>query len=143
MSYLDKRKPLSKAKLGELTFQFNPETITYTCGAEFSQARGVGMHEPLYSYTGGKSTSISFEIYLNDMGRRGNVDTNTFCSTLIKYSKYGKETPTPNGEYSTLKFVFGSSVFNCIISDLSIQYLAFDRNLKPIEAKIQITLTLV
>lgn len=57
-----------------LTFQFNPTSITYSRSANYSTIDSPGMSYPLTQYTGGNVREFSFEVFYYDKPYSGMID---------------------------------------------------------------------
>lgn len=59
----------------KLTFQFNPETVPYSRGANYSTIESPGMSYPLTQYVGGQVREFSFEVFYYDKPYTGKINT--------------------------------------------------------------------
>ena len=59
----------------KMTFQFNPESLPYGRGANYSTIESPGMSYPLTQYVGGQVREFSFEVFYYDRPYSGKIDT--------------------------------------------------------------------
>ena len=59
----------------KLTFQFNPESIPYSRGANYTSIESAGMSYPLTQYVGGQVREFSFEVFYYDRPYTGKINT--------------------------------------------------------------------
>lgn len=125
-------RKVTKGKLGDLEFQFNPSQIVDSGGVVWSEINSPGMTTPIVQYAHGKSKAYQFEVYVNDKAMQP-VNVSSFVRTIKSY----RESKEP------VIFAFGNFVQRCVINDTQITYQAFDKSLNPIEATINIYIIFV
>ena len=59
----------------KLTFQFNPSSMPYSRGANYSSIESPGMSYPLTQYAGGQVREFSFEVFYYDKPYTGKINT--------------------------------------------------------------------
>jgi hypothetical protein len=139
-----------------MEFQFNPPEFNDKLGVEFSELSSPGMSAPMFQYIGGKARVVTFELYLNAWtGYRGQVPIGPspegvvsdlyvkapirFLHSFLPPADAGKTFSPP----PTMTFAWGWFVKTCILTDLDINYTRFNAQLDPIEAKVNLTLTIL
>ncbi|MBO8161158.1 MAG: hypothetical protein H0Z24_05930 [Thermosipho sp. (in: Bacteria)] len=137
-------KKISKAKLiinGKImSFPFNPEKFRKAVGIEYSEIKSAGTNYPINQFSGGKTAEITFDIYLN--AREGH-DVKGFIAFLNDGLPYERYTPPFNVPPPDVIFAYGWFVKRCKIKEFTTDYTMFDRDLNPLEAKINLTLIIV
>lgn len=122
---------VTKAKLGSLTFQVNPTTMTNTGGGEWTEIKSPGMAKPIQQYVGGKSNTITMDVYVNEwlLGMYKNAET------FIRQIRVYRDSKVP------AYFVRGSVATLVVVTDCSDVISSFNPDLSYREATISVTLT--
>ena len=81
-----------------MNFQFNPESMPYSRGANYTSIESPGMSYPLTQYVGGSAREFSFEVFYYDRPYSGKINkARKFLEALLppeKNKKGFKKPPT-------------------------------------------------
>lgn len=81
-----------------MNFQFNPESMPYSRGANYTSIESPGMSYPLTQYVGGSAREFSFEVFYYDRPYSGKINkARKFLEALLppeKNTKSFKKPPT-------------------------------------------------
>ena len=82
----------------KMKFQFNPESMPYSRGANYTSIESPGMSYPLTQYVGGSAREFSFEVFYYDRPYSGKINkARKFLEALLppeKNKKSFKKPPT-------------------------------------------------
>jgi hypothetical protein len=123
---------------GTFVASINPESYTHNHGVKFSETKSVAEGEgnaPKFNSV--DTETVDFSIYLDGTGVAGNKKTvGAQISELKKviYQYNGK-----NHRTNYIKILWGSLVFYCNLTKLSINYTMFSPNGKPLRAKADVS----
>ena len=82
----------------KMNFQFNPESMPYSRGANYTSIESPGMSYPLTQYVGGSAREFSFEVFYYDRPYSGKINkARKFLEALLppeKNKKRFKKPPT-------------------------------------------------
>ena len=82
----------------KMNFQFNPESMPYSRGANYTSIESPGMSYPLTQYVGGSAREFSFEVFYYDRPYSGKINkARKFLEALLppeKNKKSFKKPPT-------------------------------------------------
>lgn len=122
----------------KLVFQFNPETVPYSRGVNFTTIESPGMSYPLTQYVGGAVRDFSFEVFYYDRPYTGKINTaRKFLLALLPPEKnvsYKKFKKPP-----TFTFAYGYFVRKLVLTNLDINDEMLDRNGKPVITRFTLT----
>ena len=143
-------KALSK-QFGEPFFlPINPEQLSQSFKVEYekAQAQGSQQTDPKFKYTPPQEIKLDFTLdgtgVVRDSAQPGNVqqDVTTQVQTLLNLA-YVMNSSTHKPNYLRMtwgNFPFNNrNVFDCLLTDLQINYTLFDPTGKPLRAKISST----
>lgn len=119
-----------------LNFQFNPTTIPYSRGANYTSIESPGMSYPLTQYTGGKAREFSFSVYYYDKPFSGKINTaRKFLEGLLPPEKNKRSFKKP----PTFTLAYGYFVKTLVLTQLEVEDTWMDSNGRPIETKFTLT----
>ena len=119
-----------------LNFQFNPTTIPYSRGANYTSIESPGMSYPLTQYTGGKARKFSFSVYYYDKPFSGKINTaRKFLEGLLPPEKNKRSFKKP----PTFTLAYGYFVKTLVLTQLEVEDTWMDSNGRPIETKFTLT----
>ena len=120
----------------KLTFQFNPETVPYGRGANYSTIESPGMSYPLTQYCGGQVREFSFEVFYYDRPYSGKIDTaRKFLESLLPPEKNKKDFTKP----SSFTFAYGYFVKTLVLLNLYVLDEWLDQNGQPLMTRFTLT----
>ena len=120
----------------KLTFQFNPTTVPYSRGANYSTISSPGMSYPLTQYVGGQLREFSFEVFYYDNPFTGKINTaRRFLESLLPPERNKKEFTKP----PTFTFAYGYFVKTLVLLDLSVHDDWLNENGQPIMTRFILT----
>lgn len=120
----------------KLTFQFNPETVPYGRGANYSTIESPGMSYPLTQYCGGQVREFSFEVFYYDRPYSGKIDTaRKFLESLLPPEKNKKGFTKP----SSFTFAYGYFVKTLVLLNLDVLDEWLDQNGQPLMTRFTLT----
>lgn len=120
----------------KLTFQFNPETVPYGRGANYSTIESPGMSYPLTQYCGGQVREFSFEVFYYDRPYSGKIDTaRKFLESLLPPEKNKKDFTKP----SPFTFAYGYFVKTLVLLNLDVLDEWLDQNGQPLMTRFTLT----
>ena len=150
-----------------LFFQFNPEQITDQKTVEYADRQKPGFDNADYIWSKGGGRTISFELMLDSSlssytpdivtsngythdPKRGTLNQVEFLQSLVRpyqesgrVPKFSRNGITPDtNRFSNppqVAFAYGPIYLQGVITDLSIEHEAYNRNLAPIRSKASIT----
>ena len=112
-----------------LTFQFNPTSIPYGRGANYTSIESPGMSYPLTQYVGGQVREFSFEVFYYDKPYSGKINkARKFLENLLppEYNT-GSFTKPP-----TFTFAYGYFVKTLVLLNLDVNDEWLDENGQPL-----------
>lgn len=72
----------------KMNFQFNPESMPYSRGANYTSIESPGMSYPLTQYVGGSAREFSFEVFYYDRPYSGKINkARKFLEALLPPEK--------------------------------------------------------
>ena len=120
----------------KLTFQFNPETVPYGRGANYSTIESPGMSYPLTQYCGGQVREFSFEVFYYDRPYSGKINTaRKFLESLLPPEKNKKGFTKP----SSFTFAYGYFVKTLVLLNLDVLDEWLDQNGRPLMTRFTLT----
>ena len=120
----------------KLTFQFNPETVPYGRGANYSTIESPGMSYPLTQYCGGQVREFSFEVFYYDRPYSGKIDTaRKFLESLLPPEKNKKDFTKP----PSFTFAYGYFVKTLVLLNLDVLDEWLDQNGQPLMTRFTLT----
>ena len=120
----------------KLTFQFNPETVPYGRGANYSTIESPGMSYPLTQYCGGQVREFSFEVFYYDKPYSGKIDTaRKFLESLLPPEKNKKDFTKP----SSFTLAYGYFVKTLVLLNLDVLDEWLDQNGQPLMTRFTLT----
>lgn len=119
-----------------LTFQFNPTSIPYGRGANYSTIDSPGMSYPLTQYTGGQVREFSFEVFYYDNPYSGKINTaRKFLEGLLPPEKNTSSFTKP----PTFTFAYGYFVRTLVLLHLDVNDEWLDENGQPLMTRFTLT----
>lgn len=138
-------RKLAKAKLKVgntvYTVPFNPSSFTNTIAVDYAETMGAGANYPLLQFAGGRTPEIQVQFYLN--ARTEGHDIQKFINTLKETIPYENNKSPFNTPPKEVIFAYGWFVKKCKVVQIDYNFTMFDRNLKPIEAVVNVTLKVI
>lgn len=137
------RKQVSKGRLGEVEFQYNPAELNDSWGVDWGELRGAGGSYPVNVYSGGKQRVMTFTMYLDGVEKPGSVmqmirNLNSYVPPAKKGGEYQFKSPP------IIPLVFGWFVKDCLLDSVNVRYTAFTPDLlTPLRAEVQVTLKII
>lgn len=120
----------------KLTFQFNPETVPYGRGANYSTIESPGMSYPLTQYCGGQVREFSFEVFYYDRPYSGKIDTaRKFLESLLPPEKNKKDFTKP----PSFTFAYGYFVKTLVLLNLDVLDEWLDQDGQPLMTRFTLT----
>ena len=119
-----------------LTFQFNPTSIPYGRGANYSSIESPGMSYPLTQYVGGQVREFSFEVFYYDKPYSGKINTaRKFLENLLPPEKNTNEFTKP----PTFTLAYGYFVRTLVLLHLDVSDDWLDEDGQPIMTRFTLT----
>ena len=119
-----------------LTFQFNPTSIPYSRGANYSSIESPGMSYPLTQYVGGQVREFSFEVFYYDNPYSGKIDrARKFLENLLPPEKNTPSFTKP----PTFTFAYGYFVRTLVLTNLDVNDEWLDENGNPLQTRFTLT----
>lgn len=134
------RDKITRARLGNYTFLYNPENYTESTSIKYNEVTTCGMSYPRVVFGGSDLKTITFTVYLNDQVMSG--VTKSFFRFIDSYLPKRTKTHIFKPP-KDIKFVFGSYVRTCKIQSVEKRPMSFSAKLTPIEAEVDITLIMI
>lgn len=120
----------------KLTFQFNPTSIPYGRGANYSTIDSPGMSYPLTQYTGGQVREFSFEVFYYDKPYSGKINkARKFLEGLIPPEENTKNFTKP----PTFTFAYGYFVKTLVLTYLDVNDEWLDEDGQPLMTRFTLT----
>lgn len=113
----------------KLTFQFNPTSIPYSRGANYSSIESPGMSYPLTQYTGGQAREFEFEVFYYDKPYTGKINTaRKFLLGLLPPENNKKSFKRP----PSFTFAYGYFVRKYVLTNLKINDEVLNSDGQPV-----------
>lgn len=120
----------------KLTFQFNPTSVPYSRGANYSSIESPGMSYPLTQYVGGQVREFSFEVFYYDNPYTGKINkARKFLEGLLPPEKNTSKFTKP----PTFTFAFGYFVKTLVLVDLSVNDEWLNDDGQPLMTRFTLT----
>ena len=120
----------------KMTFQFNPTSIPYSRGANYSTIESPGMSYPLTQYVGGQVREFSFEVFYYDRPYSGKInEARKFLEGLLPPEKNIKSFTKP----PTFTLAYGYFVRTLVLTNLSVEDEWLDENGQPLMTRFTLT----
>ena len=120
----------------KLTFQFNPESIPYNRGANYTSIDSPGMSYPLTQYVGGNVREFSFEVFYYDKPYSGKIKTaRQFLEGLLPPEKNTSSFTKP----PTFTRAYGYFVRTCVLITLQVNDEWINRDGNPEMTRFTLT----
>ena len=120
----------------KFVFQFNPEQIPYSRGANYSSIDSPGMSYPLTQYVGGQVREFSFEVFYYDKPHSGKIKkARKFLEGLLPPEKNKKSFKKP----PTFTLAYGYFVKRYVLTNLSVNDDWLDKEGRPIMTRFTLT----
>ena len=117
-------------------FQFNPEQIPYSRGANYSSIDSPGMSYPLTQYVGGQVREFPFEVFYYDNPCSGKIKkTRKFLEGLLPPEKKKKSFKKP----PTFTLAYGYFVKRYVLTNLSVVDEWLDSEGQPLMTRFTLT----
>lgn len=118
------------------TFQFNPESIPYGRGANYSTIESAGMSYPLTQYVGGQVREFSFEVFYYDNPYSGNINTaRKFLEGLLPPEINTEDFVKP----PTFTFAYGYFVKTLVLTYLEVHDEWLNEDGQPLMTRFTLT----
>jgi len=144
LAYEDQAKTEEAKGNSVFVVPLNPETYNLNLKVEYEKKKSKGSQGTNPKYTGTKPKELKMDFILDGTGTAEGYHSSLIGKTVpvqiekllaVVYSVNGN-THVPN----RLKVNWGEElVFDCVMTDLSVNYTLFDRNGSPLRAKLSIT----
>ena len=119
-----------------LTFQFNPESIPYGRGANYSTIDSPGMSYPLTQYVGGQVREFSFEVFYYDKPYSGKINTaRKFLEGLLPPEKNTSSFTKP----PTFTFAYGYFVRTLVLTNLEVNDMWLNEDGQPLMTRFTLS----
>lgn len=101
----------------KMNFQFNPESMPYSRGANYTSIESPGMSYPLTQYVGGSAREFSFEVFYYDRPYSGKINkARKFLEALLPPEKNKKSFKKP----PTFTLAYGYFVKVYVLTNLQV-----------------------
>lgn len=119
-----------------LTFQFNPSSVPYGRGANYSTIDSPGMSYPLTQYVGGQVREFSFEVFYFDKPYTGKINTaRKFLESLLPPERNNANFTKP----PTFTFAFGYFVKTLVLLRLDVEDIEMNADGQPVMTKFTLS----
>lgn len=119
-----------------LTFQFNPTSIPYSRGANYSTIDSPGMSYPLTQYVGGQVREFSFEVFYYDKPYSGKINNaRIFLENLLPPESNIRGFTKP----PTFTFSYGYFVKTLVLLNLEVNDEWLDEDGQPLMTRFVLT----
>lgn len=119
-----------------LTFQFNPESVPYGRGANYTTIDSPGMSYPLTQYVSGQVRQFSFEVFYYDNPYSGKINkARKFLEGLLPPEKNKSSFTKP----PTFTFAYGYFVRTLVLEHLDVNDEWLDENGQPLMTRFTLT----
>ena len=119
-----------------MNFQFNPESIPYDRGANYSSIESPGMSYPRTQYVGGQAREFSFEVFYYDKPYSGKINrARKFLEGLLPPEKNKKSFTKP----PTFTLAYGYFVRYYVLTYLDVNDEWLDEDGQPIMTRFTLT----
>lgn len=120
----------------KLTFQFNPTSVPYSRGANYSSIESPGMSYPLTQYTGGQAREFTIELFYYDNPHSGKIKTaRKFLEGLLPPEKNKKKFTKP----PTFTFAYGYFVRTLVLTNLEVNDEWLDEDGRPLQTRFTLS----
>ena len=120
----------------KLTFQFNPTSIPYGRGANYSTIESPGMSYPLTQYVGGQVREFSFEVFYYDKPYSGKINkARKFLEGLLPPEKNKSSFTKP----PTFTFAYGYFVRTLVLLNLDVNDEWLNEDGQPLMTRFTLT----
>lgn len=144
LAYENEAKTKSVKGKGRFTVPLNPETYSLNLKVEYEKEKSQGSQGANPKYTGSKPKELKMDFILDGTQMAEGYDKSLVDLSVgvqidklleVVYYVHGK-THKPN----LLKVNWGNElIFDCVMTDLSVNYTLFDSSGMPLRAKLSIT----
>lgn len=119
-----------------LTFQFNPTSIPYGRGANYSTIDSPGMSYPLTQYVGGQVREFSFEVFYYDKPYSGKINkARKFLEGLLPPETNTSSFTKP----PTFTFAYGYFVRTLVLLNLDVHDEWLNEDGQPLMTRFTLT----
>lgn len=119
-----------------LTFQFNPTSIPYGRGANYTTIDSPGMSYPLTQYVGGQVRQFSFEVFYYDKPYSGKINkARKFLEGLLPPEKNKSSFTKP----PTFTFAYGYFVRTLVLEHLDVNDEWLNEDGQPLMTRFTLT----
>ena len=120
----------------KLTFQFNPQSMPYGRGANYSSIESPGMSYPLTQYVGGQVREFSFDVFYYDKPYSGKINkARKFLESLLPPEANTNGFTKP----PTFTLAYGYFVKNYVLTYLNVNDEWLDENGQPLMTRFTLT----
>ena len=120
-----------------MLFQYAPESVPYSRGANYSTIQSPGMSYPLTQYTGGNVREFSVELFYYDKPYTGKIDeARKFLEDLLPPEKNSKTFKRP----PTFTIAYGYFVRTGVLTNLDVTDDWLNEDGKPIMTHFTLTI---
>lgn len=119
-----------------MTFQFNPTSIPYGRGANYTNIDSPGMSYPLTQYVSGQVREFSFEVFYYDRPYTGKINTaRKFLEGLLPPEKNTPSFTKP----PSFTFAFGYFVKTLVLTHLEVSDEWLNEDGQPLMSRFILT----
>lgn len=120
----------------KMTFQFNPTSMPYGRGANYTSIESPGMSYPLTQYVGGQVREFSFEVFYYDKPYSGKINTaRKFLEGLLPPETNKSSFTKP----PTFTLAYGYFVKTYVLTHLEVNDEWMDENGQPIMTRFTLS----
>lgn len=120
----------------KLTFQFNPTSIPYGRGADYTTISSPGMSYPLTQYVGGQVREFSFEVFYYDKPYTGKINkARNFLEGLLPPEKNVETFTKP----PTFTLAYGYFVRTLVLLQLDVNDEWLNEDGQPLVTRFTLT----
>jgi len=120
----------------KMTFQFNPTSVPYGRGANYTSIESPGMSYPLTQYVGGQVREFSFEVFYYDKPYSGKINTaRKFLEGLLPPEKNKESFTKP----PTFTFAYGYFVKTLVLVHLDVNDEWLNEDGQPLMTRFTLT----
>ena len=120
----------------KMTFQFNPTSMPYSRGANYTNIESPGMSYPLTQYVGGQVREFSFEVFYYDKPYSGKINTaRKFLEGLLPPETNKSSFTKP----PTFTLAYGYFVKTYVLTNLEVNDEWMDENGQPIMTRFTLS----
>lgn len=147
MKIVQLNEGLSENPLKVFKVMFNPANYTEKYGLDYSVDKGINGRDN-FSYSVASNETMAFDLMLDGSNTNMYLPEALLRSTsveekideLFDISGFGsREIPLKEIKPERLRISYGRLRYDCILTDMEIEYLLFDRDGTPLRARLKTT----